>query len=832
MFENTNKEMPFEIAKETMKAHRLRNIMACLAIALTTVLITVICGAGISTVDALLAESDIKPGPGTNGLGIYGDMDTLDKVRKESQVEWADIARPCMQGTPRNKEFAGNEVKFLAVNQEYYGHHYVNLISGNYPKNEGEVLISDTLVKKAGTAITPGQKITLNLIVLQGGKQVELPVDMTISGIYDNPLEMLANYEELYTVETFPDTYNPELNDALSIIYIKFLNVTKFTPEYELNEKIGDICDRVDGKGVVMAISGDISTEIMSSALLLLLVMICGFLLIYNIFYISVVNDIRFIGNMKIIGMTKKQIGMMLNWQIRRLGAAGIILGDLAGTGLNLFVIRLFKMQGFSYSQFYKTETPLFLAAVFSIIFSAITVWISSKKAISLAKKVSPIEASRFRSSGKKKTVFAIFSFTLGGILFCMLFTVFVGYDTEWKVDRKNESDFTIQQWHAIQPMNEAYEPMSDKLVNAIRNLDFVKESYLFYYARNTKDEEASDGFYDQSIGEVKFEGRIKEVMKEEFKKLQWIEEEYIKNGRYKSGILGMDAEALDMEVQNINILDGKLDAKLFASGDYLIYHPFSSMGKKDYLDYGMRAGEKITLSFWDYTQKEYRTKTFTVMAVVEKIEDNYAGEISLPIQFVISNHAFEEIYKESAKKMVGALHLNTLGRNQRMEQSTIEKMIENDFNPQVQMHSRYQSSMDEQSKREQGVYIGLVMGLIVAFIGLTNIINTMVTDVLSRKIEFATMQSIGMTKYQMIAKICGTGIKMVLISLLLISPLSLPAAKALASIMTTGFRPPVFAQSCILTLFAGILVVYLTSCILTITLNQKTAVERLREAE
>ncbi len=831
MFENMNKDMPFEIAKETMKVHKLRNIMACLAIALTAILITVICGAGISTVDAILTESDIKPGPGTNVLGIYGDMNTLDKVREQSQVEWADIARPCMQGTPRNKEFAGNEVKFLAVNKEYYGHHYVNLISGNYPENEEEVLISDTLAKKMGKAAA-GQKITLNLIVLQGGKQAELPVDMAISGIYDNPLEMLKNYEEIYTVETFPDTYNPELEDAQSVIYVKFADVTKFTSESELNEKIGDVCDKVDGKGALITISGDISTEIMSTILLLLLIMVCGFLLIYNIFYISVVNDIRFIGNMKIIGMTKKQISMMLGWQIRRLGAIGIILGSFAGTGLNFLVIRLFKMQGFSYSQFYRTDTPLLIAAIASVLFSIVTVWISSKKAVSLAKKISPVEASRFRSSGKKKTVFAVISFSLGGILFCMLFTVFIGYDTDWKIDRINESDFTIKQWHTIQPMNEAYEPMPEKLINDIRNLDFVKESYLFYYARNVNDEEASNGFYGISTGEVKFDGRFKEVMEQEFKKSKLTVEEHIKDGRYATGILGMDAGALDMEAQNINVLDGKLDANLFASGDYLIYHPYNNTVKKDYLNYGMRAGEKITLSFWDFTHREYHTKTFTVMAVVGRKEDNYAGEISLPIQFVISNNTFKEIYGESAKKMIGSLHLNTLGRNQRMEQSAIEKVIENNFNPQIQVNSRYKTNIYEQTKKEQGIYIGLVMGLIVAFIGLTNILNTIVTDVLSRKIEFATMQSIGMTKYQMMVRICGNGIKMVLISLVLISPLSLPAAKMLASIMITGFEPFIFVLSCFLTLSAGMFVVFLTSYILTSALNKKTVVERLRETE
>ncbi len=219
-------------------------------------------------------------------------------------------------------------------------------------------------------------------------------------------------------------------------------------------------------------------------------------------------------------------------------------------------------------------------------------------------------------------------------------------------------------------------------------------------------------------------------------------------------------------------------------------------------------------------------------MAVVGRKEDNYAGEISLPIQFVISNNTFKEIYGESAKKMIGSLHLNTLGRNQRMEQSAIEKVIENNFNPQIQVNSRYKTNIYEQTKKEQGIYIGLVMGLIVAFIGLTNILNTIVTDVLSRKIEFATMQSIGMTKYQMMVRICGNGIKMVLISLVLISPLSLPAAKMLASIMITGFEPFIFVLSCFLTLSAGMFVVFLTSYILTSALNKKTVVERLRETE
>ena len=73
MYENSNKEMVREIARGTMKVHRLRNIMACLAIALTAILITVVCGAGVSTVKALMTEAQMNPAPGTNGAGIYGN---------------------------------------------------------------------------------------------------------------------------------------------------------------------------------------------------------------------------------------------------------------------------------------------------------------------------------------------------------------------------------------------------------------------------------------------------------------------------------------------------------------------------------------------------------------------------------------------------------------------------------------------------------------------------------------------------------------------------------------------------------------------------------------
>ncbi len=839
MFENTNKALPVEIAREMMKVHRLRNCMACLAIVLTAVLITVICGAGVSTVDALMAESGMKPGPGADGAGIYGNLQTLEKVRKQPGVEWADIARPCMQGTPRNREFAGNTVKFVAVDNGYYKHHYVELLSGRTPENEQEVLMSDTLAEKIGRDIVPGQKITLNLLVLKNGKMEQKPFEMTICGFYDSPFDRLEDYEELYTVEAFPDSYNPELNDISSVIYVKFADVTAFSGTDEIRDKLSALNEAVEGNGILVSTEAEMEEELISMAALLAIVIACGFFLIYNIFSISIVNDIRFIGNMKVIGMTGKQISVMFRWQVRRLGAAGILIGMSLGAWLNFFIIHYLQTMSLSYAKYYEINSSLFFALLFAAVFSAGTVWVSSRTAISLARRISPIAASKFRNSGRKKKIFAAVSFALGGILFCAVFTVFAGYDTEWMVGRMNESDFVVEQWHAKQLMPEPYEPMSEEFIQDIRELGFVKESYLFYRARGERcDRIEQNGVYGESMGEVKMEGHYKKVMEKEYRKLGLGKEDWdwlVEKGNAETGIIGMEPDALDMEMKNMDILDGKADTGLFASGDYLIYQPFSvstESDKKEYTKYGMKAGDKVKLSFWNPRHQKYQTREFTVMAVVCVKDDNYAGNIDKGMQFVISDKAFREVYGEDAGKMISALHINTFGKDLEAEQETLEQMVKDSFNFQVKVGSKYKTRKEEENKRFQEMYIGIIFGLALGVIGLVNIVNTIVTDVMSRKLEYAAMQSVGMTKRQMAAGICLDGMKMIVAGFAPVCIFTVPAAHLLASLLFIRYVSSMYAVSCLLVLVAGLLVDCIVSYVLTGSLNKKAVVERLREAE
>lgn len=835
MFENSNKDIVKEIAQETMKVHCLRNIMAGFAIALTTILITIICGAGFGTVKAIITESEMNPGPGTRGTAIYGGHEVMERLREQPDVEWADIARLCMLGTPRNKEFAGNTIKFLAVNEGYYGHHYIDLISGRYPENTEEVLMSDTLAKKTGRDLTPGQKMTLNLMVQKDGQQYVQPVEVTISGFYDNPLAAIEDYEELYTVEEFPDVYNPEIGDDKSMIYTKLSDADGLSAG-ELEERLNTLNEAAGGFGKAYIMPTDFKMILAGSAALLLLVMASGYFLIYNIFYISVVNDIRFMGSMKTIGMTGKQIRTMLNWQITRLGIAGILAGVFAGMGLNLLVIRLMKNMDYTFSRFYRVDASGLYAVLAAIVFSMVTVAISSRKALSLASKVSPVEASRFRTTGKKKTVFAVISFALSGILFCVLFTTLVGYDTEWMVNRMHKSDFTVFQYHAGQLMDDAYEPMDASFVREVRELDFVEESCMYYRACNLN-QKPDFGFYTESESPVKFEGLFREITEREFENSGYTEEDkrYLtENGRVDIGIMGAEPASLEKEAPCLNIYDGSIDTEKFASGGYLLYQPYDArFAGEDYVYDGPKAGEEITLSFYNYDLEDYVTKTFTILAVVGEKDDNYAGAMDAGVKFLLSGSDFCEIYGQSAEKMISRLDLTVKDGNEEEYQKTLESLVADSFNTQVRVKSKYETRLWEQVQKEQKLYIGIFVGLIIGFIGMANVVNTLVTGVLSRKIEFAALQSIGMTKRQMAGNIMAEGMRMVLLSLCIILPVGFPVTKALARYpLSTGFVPGLFFGSILMTAAAGIILTALVGALLTEFLNKHSVVERLREAE
>ena len=408
-----------------------------------------------------------------------------------------------------------------------------------------------------------------------------------------------------------------------------------------------------------------------------------------------------------------------------------------------------------------------------------------------------------------------------------------------------NEADYKVYQYHAGPPMDDPYIPMEMDFAEQAAGADFADESYLYYRAVDLG-QKPDNGVYGESMGKVTAEGRNREILErdlgltpgtsdsaEESREGQ----EQTKDGTaagLEAGILGMEPDALPMEAENLNVYDGELDTEKFSEGGYLIYQPLgAAFAGEDYQYEGFRAGEEITLSFYNASSGSYTDRTFTLLAIVGGKPDDYAGEIVPTIQFIISDDAFREIYGDQADQMVGSVLINTSGREEKAYQEELEEMVKNSLNTQIRVSSRYETRLSEEVQKTQKVCIGIFVGIIIGLIGMANIVNTLVKGVLSRKLEYAALQSIGMTKRQMAGDIFCQGMKMVFMSLLFIVPIGLPITQMVSQYpISTGFVPSLYVLAICMVALAGVVLAAALAYILTRVLNKKTVVERLREAE
>lgn len=126
----------------------------------------------------------------------------------------------------------------------------------------------------------------------------------------------------------------------------------------------------------------------------LVLIIFTGYLIIYNIFQISVTEDIRFYGLLKTIGVIPKQLRRIIRWQAVLLSMVGIPLGLILGygTGAVLTPVVMEQTTLGTVSTSLSSSPLIFLGAA---LFSLITVIFSCFRPGRIAGKVSPVEAAK-----------------------------------------------------------------------------------------------------------------------------------------------------------------------------------------------------------------------------------------------------------------------------------------------------------------------------------------------------------------------------------------------------------------------------------------------------
>lgn len=863
-FQNNNKDSVKKISNASFKANKMRNLFAIIAIILTTTLMTAGFTAGMSFWKT--SENYLKMGKGVDAHGsMKVTLDQYEKLKKINKVTQYGLLRDCSTIYIQSEELVGNKVYLKAADKEMFKMNFITPIEGDYPKNSSEIMMPTFILDLFDMAYEVGRKITLNVSVIENGKEVVKPFDFTLSAYYETVVPASANYAELFTGEDFIEKYNPSMPEDSNEASVKLSTLKSNDLEEKAWEEIEKVAAEIGATGCGLDPDfakeeplenkiKDVVTIGIPVLVAAMIIMATGYLLIYNIFYISVVNDIKFYGLLKTIGTTPKQIKKIINKQAFKLSLIGIPVGMVLGYLLGV-IITPYTMTITIFSK-YVIISKSILIFIFSAIFSYLTVYISCRKPSKIAGGISPIEATRYTGveiklskknmkkgrngaklhkmalsnifRSKTKTIMVLLSISLSAIAFIFVINATTSMDPVEQAKEFIQSDFQITHFNAIWWQEEEYNPLSKEMYEELKGQPFVKDINKYYMARSENDNFGT-WLGSKFIAEIKNEGLLKAEV-ETYREADmpgWEENFIAESGNLMLPVSSVEASIIKEEASYDKIIDGEINEEKFVTGEYII---FTRNRNRDRFNnfYGegvIKAGDKVKISFLIPESGEYVDREFTVMAIMEET-DYQRGHINT---ITMSNKTFESIYP-NYDELIANININIEGDMEEAN-SKIQSILNRSGNFQIYFSSLKENIKENENLKNSVGIIGSIISLIIGAIGILNMINTMVTSVFTRRKEFAMLQSIGMSKKQLKKMLMLEGLWYSVIALVIIIPIGLGVSLVGKLIpFIGGFNIGIFMVSVMISM-AIILGVCLSipGCTFKV-ISKDSVIERMRE--
>lgn len=413
LFGNNNKAVIKKVANRNFHSNKKRNILAVIAIALTTFLLTAVLTIGFGAKNTMQYSEARLLGSQADALVQGMTKEQAEQLKENAMFEKAgiQIGIAFLENTKQlnvELDYADEtlmEVCFMTPN------------IGTIPKGENEVLVSANVLEDLGIPKEAGEMLPVDLKV--DGKIEHF--DMKVSGIYE-PVKNDVGYVMV------SQAFLEEQEEMVSILRKDRENGNYYNAHVILKdpsmveERIGEFIRSIGGNPddreaenyvriapTPSATQSDGNLVVwLAAGVFGILFMFCGYLLIYNVFDMSVTNDVRQYGLLRTIGTTPKQVKGLVRKQAMYLfligTPIGVLLGILLGKGMLPAVLQMFVAE-LGEKNVVVGSLPYLPIIIGSVIFSALTVWISTRKSAKKASRVSPIEAVRYveQSTGKIK---------------------------------------------------------------------------------------------------------------------------------------------------------------------------------------------------------------------------------------------------------------------------------------------------------------------------------------------------------------------------------------------------------------------------------------------
>ena len=471
-----NKAVIKKLSHRVLAAKKKKNIISVLAIVLTTVLFTAVFTIGGSMIKSTRESTMIQVGSSAHAGMERLTKEQFDIVSKDPKIH--GVSYNIYAGNAVNPEFKNFPVEVRYREELNAKYTFSEPETGRMPKAKDEIAASSLVLKDLGVPCRLGETFTLEIAV----NQEIIQHTFTLVGYWEGNQGMMAqcvNISRELCEEIAPTPLEPYYKNAEN--YSGYIDMElNFSTAWNIQKQADALMQRCgfDPNQVKCGVNWAYETDSIETADaiilagLLLLIMLSGYLIIYNVFYLNVFNDIRFYGLLKTIGTTGRQLRRIVRKQAWRLCLFGIpvglALGWCAGRILAPLMMSVLDQQVDAYS-----ANPLIFAG--ATLFTIFTVHISCIKPCRIVSKISPVEAVKYTGQkvhkkkrktrgfhtwsmaaanlgrSRKKLVLVAGSLSLSLIILNSVYTTVQGFDMDKFLESVMISDYMVTDRSVIQ---------------------------------------------------------------------------------------------------------------------------------------------------------------------------------------------------------------------------------------------------------------------------------------------------------------------------------------------------------------------------------------------
>lgn len=549
----------------------------------------------------------------------------------------------------------------------------------------------------------------------------------------------------------------------------------------------------------VFPIDGSFKALFTVAAVVALIIILTSVYCIKNSFNISITEKIRQYGMLASVGATRRQIKSSVKTEAAMLGVVGIPVGTMSGILASLILVKVVNALSAGWLNValsFHTSLP---ALILAVILSIATIYFSATGSARRAAKVTPLEAIRNTKeikikSAKLKTPAIIGRiWGIGGV---------ISYKNIKRNNKKYRTTVTsivicsvtfivisyfMSMAFSVVGMSYASADYNIGInMSCKKDIDIEKFSKLLSGIEGAEDYLVGAG-YDFDVSKPKYTKEYGEYCRQLYDDSEDVSQMFL--------ITVLDDKSYDKYASDAGIKNAAAGAILVNKCTFDVYNENSSKYVKKEMElYKYKAGDTIECGYnvYDdassddnavegdtessteintednsgYVDEETinngvrKTVDVTIAGVTDKVPIGYKG-YSNTLLFM-NQKGFESLWGDGKNgnelKPGNAIYsAYVVAENADEYQDTFEK--ETEGNPEYSQISFYVSNLDKQMRDEKSLFTLLgvfAYGLIVviALIGITNIINTLSTGMELRSREFATLRSIGMTDKQFVGMV------------------------------------------------------------------------------